>query len=265
MGKRLKTVVLVAMVLAIVGGLPALAQARVAYSVTKPKLSAPPVMGEAFTVSGMVKPKATTTSRTVVQIKLSMLVAGRWNVISTYRAKLTPILGGAGTAYSRRLTVPAQGAYSVRAFHYRAGKLVRKSAGGLLRCRPAHQHRLDGQRVDGARARRRDGPRRHAAGHRLHDPFGLGLGRPGVALRRRALHLGRLREGRRSRPGLAHRRPAPRPLRLDARRDAQVGHRLPGRRPADRHRQDLTCRRSRTAVPAGGHLLRRCQRRGHGL
>ena len=173
-----------------------------------------------------------------------------------------------GTAYSRQLTVPAQGAYSVKAFHYRAGKLVKKSAARLLRCRSAHHHRLDGQRVDGARTRRLDGPRGHAAGHRLHDPFGLGLGRPGVALRRRALHLGRLRQGRRRRAwsgtptacapaattGCATRCPsgAPAPWSSPSRSTST--------RPAG-----SACRRSRTAVPAGGHLLRRCQRRGHGL
>ena len=74
----------------------------------------------------MVKPKATATSRTVVQIKLSKLVDGRWNVISTQRAKLIPS-GGTRHHVLPQLTVPAKGAYSVRAFHYRAGKLVKKS------------------------------------------------------------------------------------------------------------------------------------------
>ena len=73
MSTRLKMVVLMTMVLVIVSGLPALAQARGAGSVTKPKLSATPVMGEAFTVTGLVRPKATTTSRTVVRIRLYML------------------------------------------------------------------------------------------------------------------------------------------------------------------------------------------------
>ena len=183
MGKRLKMVVLMTMVLAIVGGLPALAQARGAYSVTKPKLSAPPVMGEAFTVSGMVKPKATTTSRTVVQIKLSMLANGHWSVISTYRAKLTPIVGGPGTTYSRQLTVPAQGKYSVRAFHYRAGTLVKRSEATSFDV--ARRITIDSN-VNGWMAPdlgETPGPTRHAPGYRLHHPGGLG--RPACGRRSR--------------------------------------------------------------------------------
>ena len=128
MSKRLKAVVLMTMVLAIVGGLPALAQARGASSVTKPKLSATPVMGKAFTVSGVVKPKATTTTRTAVRIKLYTMTAGHWAETDSYRAKLTPILGGPGTTYSRSLAIPTEGEYAVRALHYRAGKLVKTSA-----------------------------------------------------------------------------------------------------------------------------------------
>ncbi len=128
MSKRLKAVVLMTMVLAIVGGLPALAQARGASSVTKPKLSATPVMGEPFTVSGLVKPKATTTSQTAVKIRLYTRTAGHWTKGNAYRAKLTPILGGPGTAYSRSLSIPMEGEYVVRALHYRAGKLVKRSA-----------------------------------------------------------------------------------------------------------------------------------------
>jgi hypothetical protein len=128
MSKRLKMAVLTTMVLAIVGGLPALGQARGASSVTKPKLSAAPVMGKAFTVSGSVRPIATATSRTVVKIKLYRTTGGPWAEAGTYRAKLTPIPGGPGTAYSRTLTISTEGEYSVRALHYRAGKLVKTSA-----------------------------------------------------------------------------------------------------------------------------------------
>ena len=44
----------------------------------------------------------------------------------TYRAKLGA--SASRYAYSRRLAVAAEGKYAVRAFHYRAGKLVTKSA-----------------------------------------------------------------------------------------------------------------------------------------
>ena len=119
------------------------------------------------------------------------------------------------------------GKHAVRAFTTaRQGSSRRRRSPTSTCARPADQHRLDGQRVDGAGARGHHGPRGHAAGHRLHHPVRLGLRGPGEALRRGALHLGRLREGQRRRADLAHRRAAPRPLRLDARRDAQVGHRL---------------------------------------
>ena len=139
MAKRLKMVVLMTMVLAIVGGLPAIAHARGAVSLTKPTLSAAPVMNEAFTVSGTVKPKATATSRTVVKIRLYTLVDDRWGVVGTYRAKLGA--GASGTAYSRRLAVSSEGKYAVRAFLYRAGTLVKKSAADLVRRCPADHHR----------------------------------------------------------------------------------------------------------------------------
>jgi hypothetical protein len=128
MAKRLKTVVLMTMVLAIAGGLPALAQARGAGRVSKPKLSATPVMGVPLTASGVITPKSTARSRAVVKIKLYTRTDGRWEVTGTYRAKLTPIVGGPGTAYSRTLTIPMEGKHAVRAFRYRAGRLVKTSA-----------------------------------------------------------------------------------------------------------------------------------------
>ena len=62
-------------------GLPArVAHAGAAYTVSKPKLSAAPVVDVPFTVSGTVRPKATAESRTVVKIKLYALTGGRWAV-----------------------------------------------------------------------------------------------------------------------------------------------------------------------------------------
>jgi hypothetical protein len=126
MSKRLRVFVLVTTVLVVALGLPAVAQAKAAPTVTKPVFSATPVAGVPFTASGLARPKATTMSRTVVKVGLYALEDGRWVVRDLARAKL--VAGASGTQYSRRLTVPAEGKYGVRAFHYRAGKLVAKSA-----------------------------------------------------------------------------------------------------------------------------------------
>ena len=125
MSKRLRVVMLLTLVLAILGGLPALAQAGAAYTASKPKLSAAPVVNVPFTVSGVVKPKATVESRTVVKIRLYKLSAGRWGLTDTYRARLGA--SASGTAYSRRLAVSSEGKYAIRALHYRAGRLVKSS------------------------------------------------------------------------------------------------------------------------------------------
>ena len=126
MSKRLRVFLLVTTVLVVALGVPALAQAKAAPTVTKPKFSALPVAGVPFTASGMARPRASAMSRTVVKVGLYAFQDGRWVVQDLYRAKL--VAGDSGTEYSRRLTVAAEGKYGVRAFHYRAGKLVAKSA-----------------------------------------------------------------------------------------------------------------------------------------
>ena len=127
MSKRLMMLLLAGTVMLAVLGLPALAQARAAYTVSKPRLSAAPVVDVPFTVSGTVRPKATAESRTVVKIKLYMLSDGHWGVTHTYRAKLRADSGTPGTAYSLKLAVSTEGKFALRAFHYRAGKLVKSS------------------------------------------------------------------------------------------------------------------------------------------
>ena len=128
MSSGTKKVFLTAFVLLLLAGVPAAAQARVAYTASKPALSATPVAGTPFTVSGVVRPKATATSHTVVKIRLYMLMDGHWGVMDTYRAALDKMPAGTpGTAYSREMTIPMDGRHAVRAFHYRGGKLVKKS------------------------------------------------------------------------------------------------------------------------------------------
>ena len=125
MSRRLKMLLLATVVLVVILGVPALTQARVAAAVTKPKLSVAPVVGVPFTASGLIQPKATPGSRGVVTIRLYAFADGHWRVTGSYRAKLQA--GTTGTRYSRRLTIPADGRYAVGAFHYRAGRLVKKS------------------------------------------------------------------------------------------------------------------------------------------
>ena len=126
MSKRMRVFLLVTTVLVVALGVPALAHAKSAPTVTKPKFSAVPVAGVPFTASGVARPTATALSRTVVKVGLYAFADGRWVVQSVSRAKL--VAGASGTQYSRRLTVAGEGKYGVRAFHYRAGKLVAKSA-----------------------------------------------------------------------------------------------------------------------------------------
>jgi hypothetical protein len=123
--RRLTMTVLIGVVLALAaGGLPAGAREKSA-TVTRPSFSAVPVAGVTFTATGAVRPQATRTSRTVVKVTLSALEDGSWRMLTTGRAVLSATAGGTG--YSRQLTVPSEGRYSVRAYHYRAGKLVAKS------------------------------------------------------------------------------------------------------------------------------------------
>ena len=126
MSRRWFLLLLAAMILAVSAALPAVVDAGVAPNVTKPKFSATPVAAVPFTVSGTVRPKATADSRTAVKLALSTFSNGHWETAGTYRARL--VAGKSGTAYSRQLTVPADGRYAVRALHYRAGRLVARSA-----------------------------------------------------------------------------------------------------------------------------------------
>jgi hypothetical protein len=116
---------LAALVLVVVGA-PASARAGALHKVAKPEFSSAPVVGVPFTVSGVVRPQATAMSRTLVSVRLYLSEGGRWGLEGTYRAKLKA--AASGTAYTRRLTVPAQGRYAVRVFHYRGGKLAAQSA-----------------------------------------------------------------------------------------------------------------------------------------
>ena len=123
-----KPLLLTAFVLAIFVGLPAVAHADIRYTTSKPKLSTAPVAGVPFTVSGVIRPKSTVSSRATVEIKLYESADGQWDLLETFRASLgkTPA-GTPGTAYTCRVTAPSEGEHAVRAFHYRGGRLVKRS------------------------------------------------------------------------------------------------------------------------------------------
>jgi hypothetical protein len=124
MTRRLTTTVLAALILVLLGTQPAWGN-KASPSVTRPKLSTTPVAGLQFTAAGTVRPAAKAGSRTVVKVTLSVSTSRGWKALTTGRAKLAN--AAKGTAYSRRLTVPAEGRYSVRAYQYRAGVLVATS------------------------------------------------------------------------------------------------------------------------------------------
>ena len=210
MSKRLRVFLLVATVLVVALGVPALAQAKAAPTVTKPKFSAAPVAGVPFTVSGVVRPKAThavpyrgqgrrcTRSRTAAGSSRTVSREARRRRL---RHAVLPPAHRPGGGQVRRQGVPLSRRQACRQVRARR---VRRGA--------ACHHRLQRQRVDGAGTRGGAGAVRHAPGRRLHHAGRLGRPACGrqAAQRRGALHLGRVREGRRRRADLAHRRPASR-------------------------------------------------------
>jgi hypothetical protein len=138
MSRPVKRLLLAALVLAFFVGLPGVANAKITYAVSQPEVSAEPVAGVPFDVSGVIKPKSATSSRATVDVKLYKLTDGQWNVIDTCRATLSKAPAGAsGTAYTCRITVPTEGEHAVRAFQYRGGKLVKRSALTRFAVQPA--------------------------------------------------------------------------------------------------------------------------------
>ena len=129
MSRLVKRLLLSAFVLACFACVPGVANARVAYTVSPPELSAAPVAGTPFDVSGVIRPASTASSRATVDVKLYRLTDGQSDVVGTYRASLAKAPAGTpGTAYTCALTVPTEGDYAVRAFQYRGGRLVKRSS-----------------------------------------------------------------------------------------------------------------------------------------
>ncbi len=122
MSRLAKYLFLAVLVSALFGALPAMAGARTANTVSAPKLSTTPVVGEPFVVTGVIAPASTASSRAKVDIKLYEGVGGAWEEVGTYHASLSKAV-----KYSCTLTVTAEVDYAVRAFLYRGGKLVKRS------------------------------------------------------------------------------------------------------------------------------------------
>ena len=94
MSRPVKRLLLAALMLAVFVGLPGVANARITYTVSQPVVSAEPVAGVPFDVSGVIQPKSVTSSRATVDVKLYKLTDGQWNVIDTCRATLSAAPAG---------------------------------------------------------------------------------------------------------------------------------------------------------------------------
>ena len=128
MSRPMKRLLTAALALALLGVLPGVAQARATYRVTAPVVSGTPVAGAPVTVSGLITPASSASSRATVEVKLFAGVGGQWDLQKTYRARLSsPPAGAAGTAYSCNVTPSSEGDWAVRAYQYRNGKLVKRS------------------------------------------------------------------------------------------------------------------------------------------
>ena len=121
---RILTVGLVVMLLACTA---AVAGARTTYTTSKPALSNAPKKDRAFTASGYITPKSTSSNRATVKIILWMKYGTGWGVMDTYWARLSA-RSSSSTRYSVTITIPMKGDHGVQAVQYRKGKKVSQSA-----------------------------------------------------------------------------------------------------------------------------------------
>lgn len=129
MQKRLKGILMVGLAVALLAGVTTIASARTTYTTSKPALSGTPHKDKTFTVSGVVTPKSTASSRAKVKIILWMKYGDGYGVMGTYWASLSKRPAGKpGTKYSRAITIPMKGDHGVQAVQYRKGKQVSKSS-----------------------------------------------------------------------------------------------------------------------------------------
>ena len=124
--RTITRVILLFALAAVLLAFAATAGARATYTTSKAVLSNAPKKDRAFTATGFITPKSTSSNRAKVKIILWMKYGTGWGVMDTYTAKLSPRPAG-GTKYSITITIPMKGDHGVQAVQYRGGKKVSKS------------------------------------------------------------------------------------------------------------------------------------------
>lgn len=127
MSRYLKAGLMVGVAVLLLACTATVVSARTTYTTSKPVLSNAPKKDRAFTASGHITPKSTSSNKATVKIILWMKYGSGWGVMDTYWAKLSPRSAG-GTKYSVRITIPMKGDHGVQAVQYRKGKKVSQSA-----------------------------------------------------------------------------------------------------------------------------------------
>ena len=120
MSKYPRVILMVGLTVLLLACTAAVAGAATTYTTSKPVLSGTPHKDKTFTVSGVITPKSTATSRAKVKIILWMKYGDGYGIMTTYWASLSKRPAGKpGTKYSRAITIPMKGAHGVQAVQYR--------------------------------------------------------------------------------------------------------------------------------------------------
>jgi len=120
MSKRIKGILMLGLAVALLASVATVASATITYTTSKPVLSGTPHKGKTFTVSGVITPKSTATSRAKVKIILWMKYGDGYGIMTTYWASLSKRPAGKpGTRYARAINIPMKGAHGVQAVQYR--------------------------------------------------------------------------------------------------------------------------------------------------
>jgi hypothetical protein len=125
--KYLSRILMVGLAVLLFASVATVAGARATYTTSKPVLSNAPKKDRAFTASGFITPKSTSSSRATVKIILWMKYGTGWGVMDTYWTKLSA-RSSSSTKYSVTITIPMKGDHGVQAVQYRKGKKVSQSA-----------------------------------------------------------------------------------------------------------------------------------------
>jgi hypothetical protein len=123
----LSRILMVGLVVTLLACTAAVAGARTTYTTSKATLSNAPKKDRAFTASGYITPKSTSSNRATVKIILWMKYGTGWGVMDTYWARLSA-RSSSSTRYSVTITIPMKGDHGVQAVQYRKGKKVSQSA-----------------------------------------------------------------------------------------------------------------------------------------